>query len=68
MNNEIHSYNDNLAEDERVAFAQLTEEQINDYWQAQQSYEAMKTYLEHPDTPDVIKDILNLSGWQEHHQ
>lgn len=71
MNNEMTIYEDesfNLTDDERTVFRQLSEDQINDYWQAQQSYEGMKAYLEHPDTPDVVKTILDLSGWQEHRQ
>lgn len=71
MNNESSIDEDekiNLTDDERAAFRQMSEDQINAYWQAQQSYEAMKAYLEHPDTPDVAKAILDLSGWQEHNQ
>ena len=60
--------NFNFTEDERIAFAQMTDEQINDYWKAQQSYEEMKAYMEHPDTPIIAKSILDLSGWQEHSQ
>ncbi|WP_434779310.1 hypothetical protein [Neisseria sp. Ec49-e6-T10] len=69
MNNQLHIFEDetfNFTEDERMAFAQMTDEQISDYWQAQQSYEEMKAYLEHPDTPEIVKNILTLSGWQEH--
>ena len=58
----------NLTEDERQIFKQMTDKQIMDYWQAQQSYEEMKAYLEHPDTPAIAKSILDLSGWQEHRQ
>ncbi len=71
MNHELHISEDemfNLTEDERTAFAQMTDEEINDYWQAQHSYEEMKAYLEHPDTPAVAKGILDLSGWQQHTQ
>lgn len=55
-----------LTEEERQAFAHMTDEEINQYWQAQCSYEEMQRYIEHPDTPEVIRSILNLNNWQEH--
>lgn len=58
--------NISLTEEERIVFSQMTDEQISDYWQAQQSYEEMKAYLAHPDTPETVKAMLDLSGWQEH--
>lgn len=69
MDHKLHITEDELftlTEDEREAFAQMTDDEINEYWQAQQSYEEMQAYLEHPDTPEISKNILNLSGWQEH--
>ena len=69
MDHELHITEDelfNLTEDERMAFAQMTDEEINAYWQAQQSYEAMRAYVEHPDTPEVARSIVDLSGWQAH--
>ena len=69
MEHERHITEDeqfNLTEDERMAFTQMTDEQINEYWQAQQSYEEMQAYIEHPDTPEVARGIVNLSGWQAH--
>lgn len=69
MDHEPHITEDelfNLTEDERMAFAQMTDEEINAYWQAQQSYEAMQAYVEHPATPEVARSIVDLSGWQAH--
>lgn len=59
---------DHLTEDERRLMEQLSSEQFDRYLAAQSSHEAMKAYLEDPDTPTEAKAVLNLDGWLEHRE
>ena len=54
-----------LTDEEIIALEYLSDEQIQAYHDACSSYEAMKAYLDNPDTPASTKAILDLSGWAE---
>jgi hypothetical protein len=54
-----------LTEEEILVLEHLNAEQIQAYHNACSSYEAMQAYLEHPDTPEAAKGLLDLSGWAE---
>lgn len=54
-----------LTEEEVLVLEHMNAEQIQAYHDACASYEAMKAYLEHPDTPEDAKGLLDLSGWAE---
>ncbi|PSJ80653.1 hypothetical protein [Neisseria iguanae] len=53
-----------LTEDEQAVFFTWTEAQQEHYLAAQESYEAMKAYLEDSETPEEAKALLDLDGWK----
>ncbi|MDF7675976.1 hypothetical protein PT286_04410 [Neisseriaceae bacterium ESL0693] len=53
-----------LMPEEQEVLAELTEEQFDDYLDACSSYEAMKAYLDNPDSPPQAKVLLDLNCWK----
>lgn len=53
-----------LTPEEQEVFFSLTNEEQDKYLEACTSYEAMKAYLENPDSPPQAKRLLNLDSWK----
>lgn len=53
-----------LTPEEQEVFFEWTSAQQEKYLAAQESYEAMQSYLEDPETPEAAKKLLNLDGWK----
>ena len=56
-------WNTLLTSEEQEVFFNLSHEEQEAYLTACQSYEAMKAYLDNPESPPEAKRLLDLSSW-----
>lgn len=57
-------WNTLLTSEEQEVFFNLRNEEQEAYLTACQSYEAMKAYLDNPESPPEAKRLLDLSSWK----